>query len=156
MSIDFLKEYFQTILFFVLFNSAILSFTVILHELGHLYLGYINGCTGKIILLDVEKYGTYTELKCNTAVNEKVLALGGLLFTIPLSILFLFLEEAEKNFFYVILGLSLSIASLDVNQILHTNIFFPLINLISVILIIYGEIVITKQRIFISEAESEE
>jgi hypothetical protein len=156
MAIDFFKEYFQTILFFILFNSALLCLTVVTHELGHLYLGYMNGCKGRIVLLDVERYGTYTEIKCESTSNKEVLALGGFLFTIPLSMLFLFLEGSEKNFFYVVLGLSFSISSLDVNQILHTNILFYPINLIGLTLITYGEITLTRQRVLFYDTEASE
>lgn len=98
-------EYFTTIVYFILFNTAILSLTVSLHELGHGYLGLTYGCNGKIVLLDLGGEGTYTSLECKQSVSEKTLALGSFIFTLPLSFIFLLLGKLpEKIFFFCRVG----------------------------------------------------
>ena len=81
----------------MLFNSSILSITLTLHEAGHLYIGYLNGCTGRIVLIDLENNKTYTEIVCDEPINEIILSLGCYLFVIPFAILFLLLNMPERK-----------------------------------------------------------
>jgi hypothetical protein len=147
----FLKEYFQVFLYFILFNASILSVTLTLHEMGHLYMGTLNGCTGRIVMVDLKSktYSqTYTEIECDKPVNDFILSLGCYLFVIPFAILFLLLNMPERNFFYVILGIGLSTSSLDIMGILNNNIIFYILVTLGTFLIIYGESLLVNNRIF--------
>jgi len=144
----FLKEYFQVFLYFMLFNASILSVTLTLHEMGHLYIGTLYGCTGRIILIDLKSSKTYTEIECDKPVNDFILSLGCYLFVIPLAILFLLLNMPERNFFYVILGIGLSTSSLDIMGVLNNNIIFYILVTLGTFLIIYGESLLVNSRIF--------
>ena len=145
------KEYFQVFLYFILFNSSILSITVVLHEFGHLYIGYLGGCTGKVVLIDTVKNMTYTELQCQNIINGTLLSLGAFLFIIPLSILFLLLRMPERNFFYVILGLGVSTSSLDILSIFNSSILFYALITFGTFLVIYGESILINERLFAEE-----
>jgi hypothetical protein len=144
----FLKEYFQVFLYFMLFNSSILSVTLTLHEMGHLYIGTLNDCIGRIVLIDLKSSKTYTEIECDKPVNDFILSLGCYLFVIPFSILFLLLNMPERNFFYVILGIGLSTSSLDILGVLNNNIIFYILVTLGTFLIIYGESLLINSRIF--------
>jgi len=147
----FFKGYFQVFLYFMLFNLSILSVTVTLHEMGHLYIGYLNDCTGRVVLIDLENYKTYCEIECNKSINEIILSLGCYLFVIPFSILFLLLNMPERNFFYVIFGLGLSTSSLDILSIFNSDIVFYFLVTLGTFLIIYGEALLINDRIFASK-----
>ncbi len=148
---SFFKQYFQIFLYFMLFNLSILSVTLTLHESGHLYVGYLSGCNGRIILIDLENTKTYTEVKCNMPVNEVILSLGCFLFVIPFAILFLLLNMPEKNFFYVILGLGLSTSSLDILGILNNDVVFYTLVTLGTFLVIYGEALLINDRVFMTK-----
>ncbi|NIO45174.1 MAG: hypothetical protein GTN36_06530 [Candidatus Aenigmarchaeota archaeon] len=135
----------------MLFNLSILSVTLTLHESGHLYVGYLSGCNGRIILIDLENTKTYTEVKCNMPVNEVILSLGCFLFVIPFAILFLLLNMPEKNFFYVILGLGLSTSSLDILGILNNDVVFYTLVTLGTFLVIYGEALLINDRVFMTK-----
>lgn len=148
----FLKEYFQVFLYFMLFNASILSITLTLHEMGHLYIGILNGCTGRIVMIDLKSSKansqTYTEIECDKPVNDSILSLGCYLFVIPFAILFLLLNMPERNFFYVILGIGLSTSSLDIVGIINNDIIFYVLVTLGTFLIIYGESLLVNSRIF--------
>jgi hypothetical protein len=146
-----MKEYFQVFLYFMLFNLSILSVTLTLHEMGHLYIGYLNGCTGKVVLFDLENNKTYSEIVCDNPINEVILSLGCYLFVIPFAVLFLLLNMPERNFFYVIFGLGLSTSSLDILDILNNDIIFYLLITLGTFLVIYGEALLINNRIFMTK-----
>jgi hypothetical protein len=150
MRLSVLREYSQIILYFLIFNLSILSITVTLHELGHLYLGYLNGCTGKVVLVDLEE-GAYCEIICDHPVQKEILSLGCFLFAVPFSILFLGLNLPERNFFYVVLGLDISTSALDMVNVFHSEIVFPIPIIIGIFLIVYGEALLTRKWIFVGE-----
>ena len=144
----FFKEYFQVFLYFMLFNSSVLSLTLVSHEFGHLSVGYFSGCLGKIVMVDLKKNMTYTEIECDKAINNVLLSLGCFLFVIPIAILFLLLNSPERNFFYVIIGLGLSTSSLDIMSIINSDILFFALVTIGTFLVIYGEALLINNRIF--------
>jgi len=150
----FFKEYFQVFLYFMLFNLSILSITITLHELGHLYIGYLNGCTGRVVLIDLENSKTYSEIVCDRPINETILSLGCYLFVIPFAVLFLLLNMPERNFFYVILGLGLSTSSLDILDVLNNEIIFYILVTLGTFLVIYGEALLINDRIFMTKETS--
>lgn len=135
----------------MLFNLSILSVTLTLHEMGHLYIGYLNGCTGKVVLFDLENNKTYSEIVCDNPINEVILSLGCYLFVIPFAVLFLLLNMPERNFFYVIFGLGLSTSSLDILDILNNDIIFYLLITLGTFLVIYGEALLINNRIFMTK-----
>lgn len=132
----------------MLFNASILSVTLTLHEMGHLYIGTLNGCTGRIVMIDLKNNKTYSEIECKNPINDFILSLGCYLFVIPFSILFLLLNMPERNFFYVILGLGLSTSSLDILGVLNNSIIFYILITLGTFLIIYGESLLINSRIF--------
>ena len=138
----------------MLFNSSILSITITLHELGHLYIGYLNGCTGRVVLIDLENSKTYSEIVCDRPINETILSLGCYLFVIPFAVLFLLLNMPERNFFYVILGLGLSTSSLDILDVLNNEIIFYILVTLGTFLVIYGEALLINDRIFMTKETS--
>jgi hypothetical protein len=150
MKFLFLKEYSQIILYFFLFNLAFLSATVILHELGHLYAGQLSGCTGRVVLSDIEM-GTYTEIYCDREVNRQFISLGPFMLIIPFSILFLALNIPEKYFFYIVSGQNLSMSALDFVNAFNIDILFFLAIIGGIILILYGEILLTHKWVFTVE-----
>jgi len=146
-----INEYFQVWLYFMLFNASIFSLTISSHEIGHLYVGYLNGCTGRIILFDMKGSQTYTEIQCKEHISNITTALGSYLFVIPLSLLFLLLNTPEKNFFYVIFGLGLSTSSLDIFGLINSDLVFYGLLTLGTLLVIYGEVLLVNSYIFASE-----
>ena len=144
----FFKEYFQVFLYFMLFNSSVLSLTLVSHEFGHLTVGYFSGCLGKIVMIDLKKNMTYTEIECEKPIDNILLSLGCFLFVIPIAILFLLLNSPERNFFYVIIGLGLSTSSLDIMSIINSDILFFALVIIGTFLVIFGEALLINNRIF--------
>lgn len=138
----------------MLFNLSILSITLTLHELGHLYVGYLNGCTGRVVLIDLKNNKTYSEIECNNPINNFILSLGCYLFVIPFSLMFLALDMPERNFFYVIFGLGLSTSSLDIADIFNNDIIFYILVTLGTFLIIYGEALLINDRIFATKEVS--
>lgn len=145
------KDYLSVFMYFLLFNMAVLTLTVTLHELGHLFVGISNDCSGKIVLIDTEKGLTYTELQCDRAVNDVMLSLGCFIFVVPLAFMFLLLRMPEKNFFYVILGIGASTSSMDIVDLFHIPILLYIMTIIGTALVVYGEFILVNKRFFMEE-----
>jgi len=145
---DMLKEYSRLFLFFMLLNASMLTTTVVLHELGHLFVGYVNGCTGRVVLIDLKTDSTFSEIDCQKEVNSDLISLGAYLFVIPFSVLFLFLDMPEKNYFFIISGLGLMTSALDLMNIFNSNISFYGSILVGSLFMIYGEVKLVNERIF--------
>lgn len=143
------QKYLSIALYFIIFNYAILTLTVTLHEMGHISMGWLHGCNGKIIFLDFMQGGnTYTLLECKYFISEKFLAFGAFVYTIPFSIIFLLLKNfPEKRFFYVVTGLTILTASLDIEKILGISSLSFFIDIFSVFPILYGEALMISEKI---------
>ncbi|MFH1978308.1 MAG: hypothetical protein ABIJ92_03205 [Candidatus Aenigmatarchaeota archaeon] len=110
------KSFGYLMIYIVTLNIALILAGIALHELGHLFIGYLFGCEGGIVLMNIPPAfpGPYTELSCALPVQEMILAESGFLFIIPFGLTFLLLKRfPEKNFAYVILGLAIILGSLD-------------------------------------------
>lgn len=121
----------------LLLNSLVFLSLLSLHELGHAFLASFLGCDAKAIIFDSNKVNPYTEIDCGR--NLRIVALGGLIFTLPLAFLFKMFEAEESYFFYVVLGLSLFLSSLDLSLLSSLEILKYLSGVMGMGLMIYGE-----------------
>ena len=157
---------FIIILYVILINAAVITASIILHELGHLTVGTALGCDGEISLaglLNPVTPGPYTSLSCPVLGGQGIagiptisamsaisampamaafLGLSGFLFLVPLALVFLLLAKRlpEKNLAFVVLGFSLALASLDLMLVFYSNIIMYLSLAAGVIVMVMGEL----------------
>ncbi len=144
---QFFLAYYSAISYFLILNAAIASLTIALHEFGHYYIGLLFDCEGKVVLFEPGR-GTYTALNCGKNVKEEILALGAFVFTFPLALILASAKDVpEKYFSYVIVGLTLSTASLDILKIIKISWFQILFHLVGMLLIVRGEIKLVEEKI---------
>jgi len=122
------------------------SSTLLLHELGHFFLGAEAGCKNiKLVLLDSE-LGTYTEMNCPKEQSFFFASLGAFIFVVPFSLSFLFLKNfPEKNLSWISLGFNFTIGLVDFPPIIFVQMagaFFGFL------LIGYGEMVLIDDLLF--------
>ncbi|MEM7825371.1 MAG: hypothetical protein QW412_00745 [Candidatus Aenigmatarchaeota archaeon] len=115
---------FQLLLKIILTNVVLLLALLSIHELGHLIVGILTGCSSaRIVLFDTEREGPYTELFCNNP--NHLTYLGSVFSTLAFASFFLFLKEPEdKKLFFIMLGLSLMFASLDIATLTSSQFYF--------------------------------
>jgi hypothetical protein len=147
---EFIILYFSVTWLCILLNLSIFISSAFIHELGHFTFGSLEGCVGKIIALDYE-YKTYTELECMQPPSIFV-SMGGLLFNLVFSFLFLFLKLPEKNFHIVVIGLSFLLSSYDFGTISPNLTFVSILS--GIVLIVFGEIKFLNERFMEIETSS--
>ena len=149
-----LSHYFHLLFYILLFNTSMITATIVLHEGGHFLVGSSFGCKdAKIILLDSYTMSTYTQMSCPPEVPVLPLLLGGFLLIIPFSLSFLLLRGFPEKFFcYVILGFNLIISLTDIMIITDAFAYILAIIIAGFGLIVYGEtLLINKFLIFIEK-----
>jgi hypothetical protein len=130
----------SVLVFVLVSNVLIVITTTILHEMGHLFVGILYGCRGKIIFLDTETLATYSQLICEE--TNIFISIGSFIFTIPFALLFLLLKPPERNFFKIIFGLSIFSGSLDISEAFGLPFLFYIPYIIGFIIICYGECIL--------------
>lgn len=148
-----LKIYFLILFYIIVFNIAITSATIVLHELGHFFTGFNFGCKNiKIILLD-DSFNTYTQMNCPESISYNLLAISGFFFILPFCIFLLILKNYEKYYSFIVFGLNLIISLSDIA--LFSITFLYLFLLAGLFLIICGEtLLINKYLIYIERIGS--
>ena len=149
-----LENYFHLLFYILLFNTAMITVTVVLHEGGHYIAGTYLGCqNANIILLDSQTMSTYTEMNCPPDVPLLPLLLSGFLLVIPFSLSFLILWGfPEKYFCWVIIGFNIIISISDIVLITDSFVFLFTLILGGFAMIVYGEtLLINKFLIFIEQ-----
>lgn len=134
---------FQILLKIILTNGILLLALISVHELGHLILGIATGCSSaKIVIFDTEREGPYTELFCSNP--NPLTYLGSVFSSLAFASFFLFLKEPEdKKLFFIILGLSIMFASLDITTLTSSQISFYLSMVSGFSFTIFGEYSLT-------------
>jgi hypothetical protein len=134
------KIFFIALIFTILLNILVCSSALLLHELGHFFLGIQAGCKNiKLVLMDSE-LGTYTEMNCPNEQPFYFPFLGAFIFVLPFLLSFLLLKNfPEKNLFFIGLGFNVTVAITDFPPIPFLQIlgFF-----VGLGVILYGEIVL--------------
>jgi hypothetical protein len=137
------KIFFIALIFTILLNVLVCSSTLLLHELGHFFLGIQAGCKNiKMVLIDSE-LGTYTEMNCPNEQSFYFSLLGAFIFVLPFLSSFLLLKNfPEKNLFFIGLGFNITIAITDFPSIalLQLSGFF-----VGLAIILYGEVVLIDE-----------
>jgi hypothetical protein len=139
--------FFTALIFTILLNILVCSSTLILHELGHFYLGIKYGCENiKLVLID-SNFGTYTEMRCKNVLPFYFPSLGAFIFVIPFVSLFLLLKNfIEKYLFFIGLGFNISISIADFPAIATLQLLgFS----VGVGLILYGEILLIDKLLYL-------
>ena len=136
------KAIVQSLAYIILLNMAIITTGIGLHELGHLAVGNSMGCgEGKIILADTASPGPYTELSCPQGVQEAALGLSGFPFIILFGLVFLLLKGfPERHFGFVVLGLSLMLASIDILLAVDSMLLSAVLSVGGLMLLSLGEL----------------
>jgi hypothetical protein len=136
-----LKIYFSLLLWLMLSLLMLGITTLVLHEAGHAFIGMLLECKDiKIVLFDFSKKAIYTEMKC-MFLPPMFIIIGPFVFTLPLSLLFLFLEkfQPEKYFSLVIVGFLLMSLQEDLNMINIPTTYQILVQIIGIIILVVGE-----------------
>jgi hypothetical protein len=136
----------------LLLNLAVFMAAVGLHEGGHLLVGNLMGCEGgRVVLVDLlnpNMAGPYTEMRCPVNAQLYVLGLSGFVLIVPFGLMFLLLRVfPEKNFFYVVLGLSLVLAGLDMLLVVPEPLVSHAMLIIGALLICVGEVFLINDYI---------
>ena len=136
----------------LLLNVAVFMATVGLHEGGHLLVGNLLGCEGgKIVLVDMLKpdsIGPYTEMRCPENIQLYALGLSGFALAIPFGLFFLLLRMfPEKNFFYVVIGMSIVLAGIDVLLVIPDWLASSVMLLAGALLVCVGEVFLINDYI---------
>lgn len=136
----FQKFLFKTFIFTILLNVLICTSTLLLHELGHFFLGMQAECKNiKLVLLDSE-LGTYTEMNCKKEQPLYFALIGAFIFVLPFSLSFLILKNfPEKNLFWISLGFNFTIGLTDFPPIAFAQIAGIFVGFL---LVSYGEMVL--------------
>ena len=134
------KIFLIALIFTILLNVLVCSSTLVLHEMGHFFLGLQAGCKKiKLILMDSE-LGTYTEMNCPNEQPFYFPLLGAFLFVLPFLSSFLLLKNfPEKNLFFIGLGFNITIAITDLPSIAILQLFGFFVGLCT---ILYGEVLL--------------
>ncbi len=101
--------------YLTIFTVVVIATTIVLHELGHFFVGVGEGCDAEIILLSTESAGTFTRLECNSINNPMLLYSSACQVVIPFAASFIifFRGLPERNFGLMILGVGVFSASHD-------------------------------------------
>lgn len=125
--------------YFLLTNLMIIVTVVLLHEVGHVFLGTLLGCSEAKILLEFPKIMVSTKLVCPAGVRG-IVSMGSFLFTIPFSLSFLVFEKLpEKEFVWIALGLTVFTSAQDVVNLTQISFLFPVFIISGLVLVLYGE-----------------
>ncbi|MGC8812214.1 MAG: hypothetical protein ACP5O8_01345 [Candidatus Aenigmatarchaeota archaeon] len=138
---------FQILLKIILTNTILLLALLSVHEFGHLIVGILTGCSSaKIVLFDTEREGPYTELFCNSP--NSLTYLGSVFSSLAFASFFLFLKEPEdKRLFFIVVGLSLMFASLDIATLTSSQFSFYISMISGFSFTIFGEYSLTLSYI---------
>jgi len=98
----------EIINFLVVAIIILVSLTYV-HELGHAYLAKIFGCSAKSVIFD-DYFVSYTAVSCKS--YNDLIALGGIIFSVIFSFLYLVLG---KEYFFLSLSISLLLALDDLS-----------------------------------------
>ncbi len=131
------KSFFRLVSKILLFNFLIFISLLSLHELGHAIFASILGCRAKAIIFDSSFPNPHTEIICER--NLEILAMGGLIFTLPLSFLFKIIGKEGDFLFYVVFGLSLFLSISDFSYFPPLANLRPLMEFTGIALMVYGE-----------------
>lgn len=154
------KSFSQLILYIIIINISLFTTSVILHELGHLVLASDQCTNARIVIGDFSKENTvlgiqsaaaYTEMSCPDSVNKAYLGFTGLPFVLLFGLAFLLLNIPEKNFGFVLIGLSFMLAGLDMTMIVNNALITPIMTLLGVFFIVFGEIRFIDNHIIIDK-----
>lgn len=112
--------------------------TVILHELGHAFLGTLVGCSEVKIFTNFPEIAPTTALTCSE--GAWIVPMGAFLFTVPLFLAFMLVRGfPERELLWVVLGLIVFTASQDIVLMIGFQFLFPFFFIMGFGLIIYGE-----------------
>jgi len=122
----------------LLIVAVIVTATVIIHESGHFAAGTLLGCKDVQVTLFDEHLETYTKMSCGSIGQVKfdAIALGGLMFILPISLVLFLLNK--KNYSMIIFGFNLVISSSDYTYFLPSAAVYASI-IAGALTVIYGE-----------------
>ncbi|MCS7123599.1 MAG: hypothetical protein RMJ17_03450 [Candidatus Aenigmarchaeota archaeon] len=140
--IIYIRQLFYYILVVLLTSLS----TIVLHELGHFVFGLFSNCSEiKLVLIDQKIYGSYTEMKCPAETNIIILAFTGLLFVLPISMIYLFFfKNFEKYIGLMIIGFNFIISVYDLKVYLKIP-FADVFSLLGIIIVIFAEYRMVKR-----------
>lgn len=155
LGIDVLKNITRLFAYILLLNIAVFAASVFLHELGHLAVGNLLGCSGgEIVLLDLfrpENLGPYTLISCPPQVGADfslLLGLSGFAFLIPFGIIFILLKRfPERNMGYIVFGMGLLLAGLDFLLVIPSSLITYLSIIAGTALVCVGEVLLINDYI---------
>ena len=136
------RPIFNSIITMIILNLIVFLSTITLHELGHVIAGKFMKCDGvKAVIFDSKEQTPYTELECYNVESHEFAYLSGLMLTTLFSFSFLFFtEKSQRNMFWVVLGLGIFFASLDIVTITGVEIMRYLCMAISLVFLVIGEV----------------
>ena len=135
------KRFISSLTSIVLTTVIVLVASISLHEVGHLVLGDMLGCTGgKIILFDdANPTGPYTSMACS-AQNQALLSLTGFPFPLIFAAAFYLLGGRERYLSFLFLGFGVLLGGVDILIIYNSAIATALLSLFGMSFICWGEI----------------
>jgi hypothetical protein len=133
-------KFYQIFMGILALNIILFIFLVSVHEMGHFVLGTWLGCeSGKAVLLDSQIDNPYTEFSCENRESFILASLGGLIFTLIFSALFLFLEGPGRELFFTGVGLSQIFATTDILIATGLPVLQYIFGIFGLVFIILGE-----------------
>jgi hypothetical protein len=133
-------------LFILIINITIFPTSILLHELGHVV--FSTECKNARIVVGAPTdefslgipIGAYTEMECPENTNKTYLGLTGFPFLIIAALALLILKIPERSLGYIILGISVMLAGLDMLLVINTPLTIPIMSLAGISIIMLGEI----------------
>ena len=140
------SKYLTLFVYVIIFNISIIATTVVIHEMGHFFLGTVYECEDmKIVLYDDQDSSVYTRMICQSNDYLPILTLGGFLFTIPFALVFLILKNRPERYFSLVsFGFNLAVSTSDVA--LFDVVFLP-----TLLLIMGGLAIIIGENLLINK-----
>jgi len=128
----------------IIFNITIIVAVISIHELGHVLGGKLIGCNeAKVVIFDSSQEGPYTEMVCSNTNNQNIAYLSSLATTTLFGLFFLtFEEKSQKNMFFIILGLGILLAGLDIVAVSGLEIMKYVFIFFGFGIVLFGEILV--------------
>jgi hypothetical protein len=140
------EHYLPALLYLMGLNVLVLTSVALLHELGHVVVGWLSGCRGMDIVLFAGGTGaTYTEMSCASAPGSAAFFLSSFLLIAPLSALFYMLKGFKERFMaYIVLGAGIAMSGADLGVLVGAS--YPAVIPLAVggTLFVYGEYMLMR------------
>lgn len=148
MGWDRFKEvYLPLLVYLTAINVMVVASVSLLHEMGHILIGKIFGCSNiNVVLFRSGIKSMYSRMSCGRVPSPLVMFLSSFVFTMPLSALFFLLSKFKEKFMgYIVLGVAIVVSATDLNLFLQAVALEVFVVIIGSLIALYGEYMLMEE-----------